>query len=107
MTMLTKKFKPLGIYILVPLYTMVMLLLGASITAGLFVFHVVVVPLIFRYSKVFRRNLVFANFGKKTLLLVHLDLLRSTYRKLDLKMSSSMQFFIKNFGFRGPDKQPL
>ncbi|XP_075987827.1 lysophosphatidylserine lipase ABHD12-like isoform X2 [Anticarsia gemmatalis] len=38
------------------------LLLGASISAGLFVFHVGVVPLIFKYSKAFRRNLVFANF---------------------------------------------
>ncbi|KAL0810336.1 hypothetical protein ABMA28_010489 [Loxostege sticticalis] len=51
-----------GILICVPLYTLGVLLLGASITAGLFVFHVAVVPLIFKYSKTFRRSLVFANF---------------------------------------------
>ncbi|XP_026324607.1 monoacylglycerol lipase ABHD12-like isoform X2 [Hyposmocoma kahamanoa] len=38
------------------------LLLGVGVTAGLFVFHVAVVPLIFKYSKTFRRSLVFANF---------------------------------------------
>ncbi|XP_004923752.1 lysophosphatidylserine lipase ABHD12 [Bombyx mori] len=51
-----------GICILVPLYTAGILLLGATITSGVFVFHVAVVPLIFKYSKSFRRNLVFANF---------------------------------------------
>ncbi|XP_038217203.1 lysophosphatidylserine lipase ABHD12-like isoform X2 [Zerene cesonia] len=37
---------------------------GASITAGLFVFHVAVVPLIFKYSKTFQRSLIFANFAQ-------------------------------------------
>lgn len=46
------------------LYFFRVLFLGASISAGIFVFHVAVVPLIFKYSKAFRRNLVFANFGK-------------------------------------------
>ncbi|XP_072933743.1 uncharacterized protein [Epargyreus clarus] len=50
-----------GIIICIPLYSIAILLLGASITAGLFVFHVAVVPLIFKYSKTFRRNLIFAN----------------------------------------------
>ncbi|KAG6463892.1 lysophosphatidylserine lipase ABHD12 [Manduca sexta] len=51
-----------GVCILVPLYTIGVLALGASITSGIFVFHVAVVPLIFKYSATFRRNLVFANF---------------------------------------------
>ncbi|XP_049882286.1 lysophosphatidylserine lipase ABHD12-like [Pectinophora gossypiella] len=51
-----------GLFICVPLWILLVLLLGASITAGLFVFHVAVVPLIFKYSKTFRRTLVFANF---------------------------------------------
>ncbi|XP_013134054.1 PREDICTED: monoacylglycerol lipase ABHD12-like [Papilio polytes] len=46
----------------VPLYTILGLILGASISAGIFVFHVAVVPLIFKYSKTFRRSLIFANF---------------------------------------------
>ncbi|XP_050680440.1 lysophosphatidylserine lipase ABHD12-like isoform X2 [Leptidea sinapis] len=37
-------------------------LFGASITAGLVVFHVAFVPLLFKYSKAFQRNLIFANF---------------------------------------------
>ncbi|XP_013178594.1 PREDICTED: monoacylglycerol lipase ABHD12-like isoform X1 [Papilio xuthus] len=44
------------------LYTFLGLFLGASISAGIFVFHVAVVPLIFKYSKTFRRSLIFANF---------------------------------------------
>ncbi|CAG9572649.1 unnamed protein product [Danaus chrysippus] len=40
------------------------LVLGASITVGIFVFHVAVVPLIFKYSKTFRRHLIFANFAQ-------------------------------------------
>ncbi|XP_050358113.1 lysophosphatidylserine lipase ABHD12-like isoform X1 [Nymphalis io] len=51
-----------GVLICVPIYTFAALLLGASITAGIFVFHVAVVPLIFKYSKTFRRHLIFANF---------------------------------------------
>ncbi|CAH0757120.1 unnamed protein product [Diatraea saccharalis] len=51
-----------GIIICVPLYTAGVLLLGASITASLFVFHVAIVPFIFKYSKTFRRGLIFANF---------------------------------------------
>ncbi|CAH0697832.1 unnamed protein product [Spodoptera exigua] len=51
-----------GLLICVPLYTAGVLILGASLSASLFVFHVAVVPLIFKYSKGFRRNLVFANF---------------------------------------------
>ncbi|PZC73901.1 hypothetical protein B5X24_HaOG208669 [Helicoverpa armigera] len=38
------------------------LLLGASLSAGVFIFHIAFVPLIFKYCKAFRRNLVFANF---------------------------------------------
>lgn len=47
---------------LATLYSSSAFLLGASITAGLFMFHVAVVPLIFKYSKTFQRSLVFANF---------------------------------------------
>lgn len=36
-------------------------ILGASITAGLFVLQVAVAPLIFKYSKTFRRHLIFSN----------------------------------------------
>ncbi|CAH2061802.1 unnamed protein product, partial [Iphiclides podalirius] len=54
--------KSQGVLICVPLYTISVLFLGASITAGLFVFQVAVVPLIFKYSRTFRRGLVFANF---------------------------------------------
>ncbi|XP_013184705.1 lysophosphatidylserine lipase ABHD12 [Amyelois transitella] len=51
-----------GILISVPLYTLGVLFLGASVSAGIFVFHVVVAPLIFRYSETFRRTIVFLNF---------------------------------------------
>ncbi|XP_032524568.2 lysophosphatidylserine lipase ABHD12-like isoform X1 [Danaus plexippus] len=54
----------LGIIICVPLYAIAALVLGASITVGIFVFHVAVVPLIFKYSKTFRRHLIFANFAQ-------------------------------------------
>ncbi|XP_023950842.2 lysophosphatidylserine lipase ABHD12 isoform X2 [Bicyclus anynana] len=40
------------------------LVLGASVTAGICILHVAVAPLLFRYSKTFRRNLVFANIAK-------------------------------------------
>lgn len=52
-----------GISLFVPLvYSVVVLIIGASITAGILVFHVAVAPLIFKYSKTFRRSLIFANF---------------------------------------------
>ncbi|KAI5638251.1 serine aminopeptidase, s33 domain-containing protein [Phthorimaea operculella] len=51
-----------GLLICVPLWSILVLIAGASVTAGLFIFHVAVVPLIFKYSKTFRRNLVFLNF---------------------------------------------
>ncbi|XP_045508041.1 lysophosphatidylserine lipase ABHD12-like isoform X1 [Colias croceus] len=51
-----------GLLLCVPLYTTAVFIFGASITAGLFVFHVAVVPLIFKYSKTFQRSLIFANF---------------------------------------------
>ncbi|CAH4037565.1 lysophosphatidylserine lipase ABHD12-like isoform X1 [Pieris brassicae] len=47
-----------------PLYSIAAFLLGASITAGIFVFHVAVVPLIFKYSKSFKQNMIFANFAQ-------------------------------------------
>ncbi|KAJ0170573.1 hypothetical protein K1T71_013944 [Dendrolimus kikuchii] len=55
-------FDPQGVMICVFLYTTGLLILGASITGSLFFFHVAVVPLVFKYSKSFRRSLVFANF---------------------------------------------
>nr|XP_049707539.1 lysophosphatidylserine lipase ABHD12 isoform X2 [Helicoverpa armigera] len=51
-----------GLIICIPLYAAGILLLGASLSAGVFIFHIAVVPLIFKYCKAFRRNLVFANF---------------------------------------------
>ncbi|XP_026744061.1 monoacylglycerol lipase ABHD12-like isoform X2 [Trichoplusia ni] len=51
-----------GPLICVFLHGISVLFFGASISAGLFLFHVAVVPLLFKYSKAFRRNLVFANF---------------------------------------------
>ncbi|KAL4707477.1 hypothetical protein ACJJTC_000229 [Scirpophaga incertulas] len=51
-----------GLFICVPIYTVGVLVLGVSITASLFVIHVAVVPLLFKYSKTFRRSLIFANF---------------------------------------------
>ncbi|XP_045780907.1 lysophosphatidylserine lipase ABHD12 isoform X1 [Maniola jurtina] len=50
--------------LLVPLYIVAALVLGASITAGIFVVHVVIAPLLFKYSKTFRRNLIFLNIAK-------------------------------------------
>ncbi|KAI8433794.1 hypothetical protein MSG28_015764 [Choristoneura fumiferana] len=38
------------------------LVLGGVLTAGLLALHVALVPLVFRYSKTFRRSLIFANF---------------------------------------------
>ncbi|XP_068624513.1 lysophosphatidylserine lipase ABHD12-like [Battus philenor] len=54
--------KTLWITICVPLYAILVLFLGASLTAGFIVLQVAVVPLIFKYSKAFRRHLIFANF---------------------------------------------
>lgn len=51
-----------GLLICVPLYLFGLFFLGTSITCGLIVFHVAIVPIIFKYSKAFRRNLVFINF---------------------------------------------
>ncbi|XP_059045899.1 lysophosphatidylserine lipase ABHD12-like [Achroia grisella] len=51
-----------GIMICVPLYIAGTFLLGTTVAIALFVFHVAMVPMIFRYSKTFRRNLVFLNF---------------------------------------------
>ncbi|CAH0718417.1 unnamed protein product, partial [Brenthis ino] len=50
-----------GVFVFVPLYSVSVFVLGASITAGVFVFQVAVAPLIFKYSKTFRRHLVFFN----------------------------------------------
>ncbi|CAK1594833.1 unnamed protein product [Parnassius mnemosyne] len=54
--------KKQGIMICVPLYSIVLACLGVPITAGLFVFHLVIVPLIFKYSKTFRHAIIFCNF---------------------------------------------
>ncbi|XP_053620797.1 lysophosphatidylserine lipase ABHD12-like [Plodia interpunctella] len=51
-----------GIILSVILHVTAVLLLGASISAGLFVIHVAVVPLIFKYCETFRRTIVFLNF---------------------------------------------
>ncbi|KAJ2943063.1 hypothetical protein O0L34_g18754 [Tuta absoluta] len=51
-----------GLLICVPLWIILVLVAGASVTAGLFFFHVAVVPLIFKYSQTFRRGLIFLNF---------------------------------------------
>ncbi|XP_061725347.1 lysophosphatidylserine lipase ABHD12-like isoform X1 [Cydia pomonella] len=48
-------------------------LLGSALTAGLLVVHVAVVPLVFRYSKTFRRSLIFANFVQWPLHIDHED----------------------------------
>ncbi|CAK1549105.1 unnamed protein product [Leptosia nina] len=48
----------------VPLYMIAAFFLGASITAGIFVLHVAVAPLIFKYSKTVQRNMIFANFAQ-------------------------------------------
>ncbi|XP_028178282.1 monoacylglycerol lipase ABHD12-like [Ostrinia furnacalis] len=60
-----------GILVCLPLYTFGALMLGAAISAGLFVFHVAVVPMIFKYSKTFRRHLIFANFVQWPLYIDH------------------------------------
>lgn len=48
--------------ICVPLYIAGTLILGTTISVAILVFHIVMVPMLFRYSKTFRRNLVFLNF---------------------------------------------
>ncbi|XP_041985725.1 lysophosphatidylserine lipase ABHD12 isoform X1 [Aricia agestis] len=49
-------------YVIVPFYIILYLLLGASITATIFFIHVIIVPLVFKYSKTFQRGIIFSNF---------------------------------------------
>ncbi|CAG4960670.1 unnamed protein product [Parnassius apollo] len=54
--------KKQGILICLPIYSISLAFFGASVTTGLFVFHFVIVPLIFKYSKTFRHAIIFCNF---------------------------------------------
>ncbi|KAG7295301.1 hypothetical protein JYU34_022306 [Plutella xylostella] len=62
-----------GAFITVPLYTLVILLLGAYMAAAVLAVHVVVVPLVFKYSKIFQRSLIFGNFVQWPLRIDHED----------------------------------
>ncbi|CAH2217061.1 jg4492 [Pararge aegeria aegeria] len=50
-----------GLFIFGPIYIIVTVVLGASVTASILVIQLAIAPLLFKYSKTFRRNLIFAN----------------------------------------------
>uniref|UniRef100_S4P946 Abhydrolase domain-containing protein 12 n=1 Tax=Pararge aegeria TaxID=116150 RepID=S4P946_9NEOP len=53
-----------GLFIFGPIYIIVTVVLGASVTASILVIQLAIAPLLFKYSKTFRRNLIFANIAK-------------------------------------------